>query len=162
VTTTTVLGSGVAPAVSACAARVVQTLLFPAGHTISVTYPFQFVIGGERVELPHEAPTLGVHPDAPWTPFALGDDAPPRTAPLVARATEAAIRGRFAAIAGCFSGPAPVGSLRAMIAVRGDGSIDSARTGGLGDVAEACVARRLIELHVVTPVHDAAEIACDF
>jgi hypothetical protein len=162
VATTSVLGSGVSPAVSACAVQVVQTLQFPTGQPISVSYPFQFVTGSEAPEPVHTAPTLGLHPGAPWTPFALGDEAPPRSAPLVARATEGAIRRSLAAVADCFAGPAPVGSLRALIAVRGDGSIDSARTGGLGDGAEACVARRLTELHILMPAREPTEIACDF
>lgn len=162
VATTSVLGSGVSPSVSACAVQVVQTLQFPTGQPIAVSYPFQFVTGGEAIAPLHVAPTLGLRPGAPWTPFALGDEAPPRTAPLIARATEGAIRKRVAAIAGCFSGPAPVGSLRAMIAVRGDGAIDSARAGGLGDAGEACVARRLAELNILAPGRDPAEIACDF
>jgi hypothetical protein len=151
----------VTPAVSACVVRVVQTLSFPTGQMISVSYPFQFVVG-RGVEPPRPVPAAGPRPDAPWTPFALGDEAAPATAPLVARATEAAIRARLVAIAGCFSGAAPVGSLRAMLSVRGDGSIEGARAGGLGDVAEACVARRLADLRVELPVRDAAELACDF
>jgi len=162
VTTTSVLGSGVAPAVSACVVRVVQMLPFPTGQPLSVRYPFQFVIGSVGAESPSGVPAPGAHRDAPWTPFALGDETPAAAAAIVARATEGAIRMGFRAIAGCFSGPAPVGSLRAMIAIRGDGSIDSARTGGLGDVAEACVARQLVELHVASRVHEAAEVACDF
>jgi hypothetical protein len=159
---TSVLGGGVSTAVSACAVQVMQTLQFPTGQSISVSYPFQFATGGDAPESLHAAPALAPHPGAPWTPFALGDDAPPRSAPLVARATEGAIRRSVAAIAGCFAGPAPIGSLRAMLAVAGDGSIDSARAGGLGDAAEACVARRLAELHVLTPGREPVEIACDF
>lgn len=162
VAATSVLGSGVAPAVSACAVQVMQALQFPTGQPISVSYPFQFVVGGEPAEPPRAVPSPGMHPGAPWTPFALGDEPPSRTARLVARATEGAIRRTLPGIAACFSGPAPLGSLRAMLAVRGDGSIESARAGGLGDVAEACVARRLAELHVLIPAHDPAEIACDF
>jgi hypothetical protein len=163
VTLTNVLGSGVTPAVSACVVRVLQTLSFPAGQMITVTYPFQFTIGGADVAPAQAlAPVAGLRPGGPWTPFALGDEPPPRTAPLLARATEGAIRRDIASVAGCFSGAAPLGSLRAMLAVRSDGAIDSARAGGLGDAAEACVARRLTELRVANPVHDAAEIACDF
>jgi len=162
VATTSVLASGVAPAVSACAVQVVQTLQFPTGQPISVSYPFQFVVGGEPAEPPRAVAAPGLRAGAPWTPFALGDELPPRTARQIARATEGAIRGELAAIAACFTGPEPVGSLRAMIAVRGDGSIDSARTGGLGDAGEACAARRLAELQVLTPAREPAEIACDF
>jgi hypothetical protein len=162
IATTSVLGSGVSPAVSACAVQVVQTLQFPTGQPISVSYPFQFVVGGEASEPPAAAPIAGPRPGAPWTPFALGDDPPPRIARQVARATEGAIRGRLAAIAGCFTGPAPIGSLRAMLAVRGDGTIDGARAGGLGDAVEACVARRLAELRVLTPGREPTEVACDF
>ena len=159
---TSVLGSGVSPAVSACAVQVVQALQFPTGQPISVSYPFQFASGGGDPELPPVAPALAPHPGAPWTPFALGDEPPSRSAPAIARATEGAIRRGFPAIAGCFSGPAPRGSLRAMLAVRSDGTIDSVRSGGLGDVAEACVARQLAELHVLTPGREPAEVACDF
>lgn len=160
VTTTNVLGSGVSPAVSACVVRVVQTLSFPTGQMISVSYPFQFATGG-AAEPPGPVVAAGPHRDAPWTPFALGDELPPRTAPRVARAVEGAIRRGLPAIAGCFSGPAPVGSLRAMLSVRA-GAVEGARAGGLGDAAEACVARQLVGLGVAARVHDAVEIACDF
>jgi hypothetical protein len=142
--------------------QVVQALQFPTGQPISVSYPFQFATGGGDPELPYAPPTLGLHPGAPWTPFALGDEPASRSAPAIARATEGAIRRSLSTIAGCFAGPAPRGSLRAMLAVRADGTIDSARTGGLGDVVEACVARRLAELRVLTPGREPAEVACDF
>jgi hypothetical protein len=160
VTTTNVVGSGVAPSVSACVALVVQALPFPAGQPLSVSYPFEFVLGGTPGEPPGPLTAVGRR-DAPWTPFALADEPPAASASRVARATEGAIRLDLGAIAACFSGPAPVGSLRAMLAVRGDGSVDSARAGGLGDVAEACVARRLAQLRVASPVHDGVEVACD-
>ncbi|HEX3761854.1 MAG TPA: AgmX/PglI C-terminal domain-containing protein, partial [Kofleriaceae bacterium] len=146
VTTTSVLGSGVSPAVSACVVRVVQTLSFPTGQMISVRYPFQFVTGAVA-ESPRAATAVGPHRDAPWTPFALGDEPPPVVAPRVARATEGAVRRALPALAACFAGPAPVGSLRAMLTVR-EGAIEAARAGGLGDAAEACVAHRLAGLGV--------------
>jgi hypothetical protein len=161
VTLTGVLGRGVTPAVQACIVRVIQSLTFPAGQTVTVTYPFELAIGG-AAEPSRASGASGRSSDAPWTPFALADEAPPPSASLVARATEGAIRRDFAAIAGCFAGPAPIGSLRAMISVRGDGSIESTRTGGLGHIVEACVAQRLVDLRVAAPVHEAAEIACDF
>lgn len=167
VTTTSVLGSGVSAAVSACVVRVVQTLSFPAGQMIAVRYPFQFVTGGDPprsavetncARVPCSAATAS---RAPWTPYAIFDEPPPRTAPQVARAAEGAIRRGLPAIAGCFSGPAPVGSLRAMLAVRA-GAIEVARAGGLGDAAEACVARQLVGLGVAARADDPVEIACDF
>lgn len=167
VATTSVLGSGVSAAVSACVVRVVQTLSFPAGQMISVRYPFQFVTGGDPAGSAVEticsrsSCSALIATRAPWTPYAILDGLPPRTAPEVARAAEGAIRRGLPAIAGCFSGPAPVGSLRAMIAVRG-GAIEVARAGGLGDTAEACVARQLIGLGVAARADGAVEIACDF
>src|SRR5262249_46376631 len=97
----------------------------------------------------------------PWTPYAVFDEPPPRTAPRVARATEGAIRRGLPAIAACFSGPAPVGSLRAMLAVHA-GAVEFARAGGLGDAAGAGVARQLVGLGVAARTDDAVEIACDF
>jgi len=167
VTTTSVLGSGVTAAVSACVVRVVQTLSFPAGQMISVRYPFQFVTGGDPPRSAVEtlcsrtSCSALLATRAPWTPYATLDEPPPRTAREVARAAEGAIRRGLPAIAGCFSGPAPVGSLRAMLAVRG-GAIEVARAGGLGDATEACVARQLIGLGVAARADNAVEIACDF
>jgi hypothetical protein len=167
VTTTNVLGSGVSAAVSACVVRVVQTLSFPTGQMISVRYPFQFVTGGDE---PRSAAGticsripcgMVVAAGAPWTPFAIFDEPPPRTGQQVARAAEGAIRRDLPALAACFSGPAPVGSLRAMLVVRA-GAIEHARAGGLGDGTEACVARQLVGLGVAARTDDAVEIACDF
>ncbi len=166
VTTTGVLGSGVSPAVSACVVRVVQTLPFPAGQMISVRYPFRFVTGGapprSAVEAicAHGPCNAAIAARAPWTPYAIFDEPPPATAQQVARAAEGAIRRSLPALAACFSGSAPIGSLRAMLAVRA-GAIELARAGGLGDVAEACVARQLVGLGVAARTDDAVEIACD-
>ena len=166
VTTTSVLGSGVSAAVSACVVRVVQTLSFPAGQMISVRYPFRFVTGGEPPRSAVEAIcargpcNAAIAARAPWTPYAILDGPPPRTAQQVARAAEGAIRRSLPALAACFSGPAPVGSLRAMLAVRA-GAIELARAGGLGDAAEACVARQLVGLGVAARTDDAVEITCD-
>lgn len=111
------------------------------------------------------ARVLGAHLPAlgePWTPFALDSSPPLDTAPTIARATEGALRARMAAIEACFTGPAPTGSLRAMLELDAGGGLTEARVGGLGDrTSEACVAKALDGMHVVTPTADAAEVACD-
>jgi hypothetical protein len=164
VTVTRATSVGITAGVSACVVRVIQMLQFPTGQAVSVTYPFSFTTGSATADGVHgDASPPGPRPVMPWTPFALDDGPPPPSAPRVARATAGAVRLGLPAIASCFAAPALVGSLRAMLAVRGDGAIAGVRAGGLGDAGtEACVAARLGELRVATPVHDTVEIACDF
>jgi len=152
---------GVTASVSACVVRVFQMLQFPTGQMVTATYPLSFTTSAP-VEAAHGDASSGPRPVSPWTPFALDDDPPRASAPRVASATAGAVRLGLAAIASCFAGPAPVGSLRALLAVHGDGSVTGARAGGLGDAqVEACIAGRLAELRVATPAHDTVEIACD-
>ena len=164
VTITRAISVGVTATVSACVVRVMQMLQFPAGHTVTVSYPLSFStsnVASDIADADRSAPAP--RPVTPWTPFALEDDPTPRSAPGVARATAGAVRLGLATVASCLTEPAPIGSLRALFAVRGDGAITGVRAGGLGNAeVEACIARRLSELRVATPARDATEIACDF
>jgi hypothetical protein len=156
-----VIAVGVTATVSACVVRVMQALPFPAGKPGTAVYPLYFTTTSATIDSA-QAERPGPRPVMPWTPFALEDDPPARSASGVARATAGAVRLGLATVASCFPATAPLGSLRAMFAVHGDGSITGVRAGGLGDAEiEACVARRLPELRVATPAHDTVEVACD-
>lgn len=108
---------------------------------------------------PEPPPELDVEP---WSPFASRMWSPPPTAPTIARATEAALRGRLATIGACFTAPAPTGSLRAMLELSPAGELTGARVGGMGDHAiDTCVRSALRGLRVVTPTSEFVELACD-
>jgi hypothetical protein len=144
-----------------CVSRVLRGLVFtssPSGGTTSVTYPLVF--DSTRTE-PVAAPLARLD-DKPWTPFAIAFDRPSRAAIPIARATEAAIRGKLGAIDACFAKSPAKGSLRAMIQLDAEGRPTAARLGGLGDAAgERCAAKVLADLHVLAPSPLLAEIACD-
>lgn len=81
----------------------------------------------------------------------------------LAAATDAAVRAGLPALDGCFRGVNVRGLLRAMLAVRADGSIESARVGGLGaPEVEVCLADRLRDLRVARRIEpDVRQTACD-
>ena len=113
---------------------------------------------GDVVRVPRSS-VLG---PGPWTPYSVDTTLPGPAAAIAARGAEAVVRGRLGAIDACFSGPAPTGSLRAMLELGVDGVLGAVRVGGLGDArGEACTARAFDGLRVVTPVEGRAEIACD-
>lgn len=149
-----------------CLARVIAAVRFPArpsGGPLRVTYPLTFDRGAPG--LPPSQPRPSIAPEAapaePWTPYAK-DVKPSRSnAETTARLTERAVRTKLAPIAACFSGAAPTGSLRAMLAVGADGKVQRVRIGGLADPAsEHCIAGVLSGLVVTTEPSD-TEVACD-
>ncbi|MEO8702721.1 MAG: hypothetical protein ABI867_21940 [Kofleriaceae bacterium] len=143
-----------------CISRVLRTLVFPmVGASVVVTIPLVFGAAGllEKPALPADGAIV-----APWTPYAVDTSLPGKAASGAARAAEAAMRGRIAAIDGCFAGLAPTGSLRVMLEINVAGELGAVRTGGLGDArGEACVSHALEGMHVSTPQDEHVEVACD-
>jgi len=148
---------------AACLSRVILAAKFPSrvsGGSTRVSYPLTFDHGAPGV--PPSEPVVALDPEAaspePWSPYAEGGLPPEPNGAAVARLTERAVRSKLEALAGCFAGAAPTGSLRAMLALS-DGRVRRARIGGLGDPAsESCIAKLLVGLEVKA---DEAEIACD-
>ena len=144
-----------------CVDRTLRGLAFtssPSGGTTSVTYPIIF--DSTRTEAV-TAPIARLD-TKPWTPFAIAFDRPARAAAPIARATEAAVRTKLAAIDACFAKSAAKGSLRALLQLDADGRPTLARLGGLGDAGgETCAAQALAGLRVMAPSPLLAEIACD-
>ncbi len=144
----------------ACVKRVLRSLTFPAagrGSTVAVNLPLVFDSTGTIAALVRPK---GPQPD-PWTPFARESSAVTQATGAV-RVSEAAVRSRIDQIEQCFARPTPTGSLRMMLELDVMGELDQVRIGGLGDAAiEACVAKALAGLHVVTPTPNAVEVACD-
>ena len=168
----TISVAGAVPDLQQCVLVVLQQLRFPrprGSGLVHVSYPLSFAHGGAPgVPPPMAEPTIVREPSttppvgSPWTPFAI-DAAPPLdVAPVIARSTEIAVRARLDRLATCFRGPAPVGSLRAMLDIDPAGLLRGARIGGLGhDASTACLRRELAGLRVKSPTLDAAEVACD-
>ena len=163
----TVSAGSAAPVVLAqCLSRVIAAVRFPtrvSGGAVRVTYPLTFDHGapGLPPSQPQPAIELEAAPPEPWTPYARQGMAPNGSAVAVARLTERVLRGHLAPIAACFTGAAPTGSLRAMLAVDGEGHVRLARIGGLGDPAsERCLAKALVGL-AVSPKTEDTEVACD-
>lgn len=164
--------AGAVPELQQCVVVVLRQLRFPrprSGGLVHVSYPLSFVHGGASglrppaaepaiVREPSTTPLVG----APWTPFALDGSPSLDVAPVIARATEIAVRARLDRLSLCFHGPTPAGSLRAMLDIDPTGLLRGARIGGLGDQASAlCIRRELAGLQVKSPTLDAAEVACD-
>ena len=148
--------------ITPCLTRASRTLRFTAPldrSFVKVSLPLLFeAVAGPRAD----AARAAGDPPRLWTPFATVAEPPPESAPTVARAAEVGLRGRLATLEACFPAPAPVGSLRAMLVLAGDGALVEARVGGLGDATvETCVQQALAGLRVVTPTADSVELACD-
>ena len=145
-----------------CVESALRAMVFtssPSGGTTSVTYPLVF--DSTRTEA-EDVPSA--KPDArSWTPFAIAADRPQRSAAIdAARATEAALRGKLAAIDACFATSGAKGSLRALLQLDATGHIAATRVGGLGDATgEACAAKAIANLEVLAPSPTLVEVACD-
>ncbi len=150
----------ISSALDVCVKRVLRTLSFakPAGGELAVSVPLVFDSTGTLV-MP--ARPQGLEADV-WTPYAHASTPTLDAARGAVRVSEAAVRSRLAAIDRCFPGPSPTGSARLMLDIDVTGELGPVRVGGLGDAAvEACVAKALGGLHVMTPSPTAVEIACD-
>ncbi len=147
-------------ALDSCLRGAFRSLRFPArGATTAVTFPVVYDSTGAFAVPEKQEPTI--EPD-PWTPFAIDNRAVTTAAAGAARATEAAMRGRVAAIDKCFANPASTGSLRILLELDIAGELSSVRAGGIGDKdGELCAARSLAGLKVLTPSQEHVEIACD-
>lgn len=157
-----VTGRDFQPSFLACVSRVLQACRFPRGSPLRVRYPLQFTI--DRAHLGPEPPSpTEARAQAPWRPFKLDHDLAWAWETNLAAATDAAVRAGLPALDGCFRGVNVRGSLRAMLAVRADGSIESARVGGLGEPeVEVCLADRLRDLRVARRIEpDVRQTACD-
>ncbi len=145
--------------ISACVTGVVRAAAFPVppdGRVVSVTLPIAFDATGTPPEPPEADPV------EPWTPFAMDPAEAASMNERAARAAEGAMRGKLPAIDECFASSRVTGSLRAMLAVDSDGTLTSARVGGLGDKAiEACVENAMTGLRVMLPMETSGELACD-
>lgn len=98
-------------------------------------------------------------PPAQWTPFAAAAQASPTAADAAAATFPPSMT--LATLEACLG--SRTGSFRSLIRIRKDGTVEGARTGGLGDTtAEECVSKKLAELKLQTPVAERTEIACDF
>lgn len=147
-------------ATNSCVARTFRALQFPvrsSAGSLTVTLPVVF----DSIQLADRPSLVASGQKVAWTPFAVGAFAPER-ATNVARATEAALRGRAAKLDTCFP-PGSAGSLRTLLGVQGNGTVAMIRAGGIGDGAiESCVEKELAGAKVVNPLGDATEVACDF
>jgi hypothetical protein len=147
------------PAIAACVTGVVRGSAFPApsdGRVVAVTLPIAFDGTGAAPSAPEADAVM------PWTPFALDATEAANITERAARAAEGAMRGRLAGIEACFASSQATGSLRAMLAVESDGTLASARVGGLGDKAiEACVENAVTGMRIMLPQETSGELACD-
>lgn len=145
-------------AIDRCVRRVLRATVFPrstTGRPVIAGVPIVFE--GARAK-PADAPRA----DVPWTPFAIDPDPPGPAAIGAARATAAAVRDRLGKIERCFARGHAIGSLRVMLELGLGGELVAIRSGGLGErKIDACVARALAGLEVVTPIDDPVEVACD-
>ena len=163
-------GTGASATLSECLSRVFDVLLFPrptGGATIRVAYPFTFAPGAPGVPprlpviepSPHSAETAMV---PAWSPYALDGTQSLEGAAARARTAELAVRARLDRIDACFAGPAPTGSMRAMLVLDASGALTGVRVGGLGDhESEFCVRAVLGNLHVPGAARFGIELACD-
>lgn len=149
-----------------CLSLVIAGVRFPAlqgGSSVRVTYPLTFDHGapGLAPSQPQPAVMPEASPAVPWTPYSVEGSSQDASATGVARLTERALRARLDPLAACFTGAAPTGSLRAMIAIDAEGTVHRARVGGLGDAgSESCMVKALASLQIARGNID-AEIACD-
>jgi len=152
-------GNALGGALDACIRRSLRALRYAAkGASTTVNLP---IVWDRTGTFGVAAAPSTIEPD-PWTPFALDSRTPTATAASAARATEAAVRGKLAAIDKCFGNPGPRGSLRLLLELDLSGARDSVRAGGLGDKdTEWCAAKALADLHVLTPAQEHVEISCD-
>ncbi len=101
----------------------------------------------------------GLTPPAQWTPFAAAAQASPTAADAAAATFPPSMT--LATLEACLG--SRTGSFRSLIQIRKDGTVERARTGGLGDkTAEQCISDKLTALKLETPVAERTEIACDF
>lgn len=145
----------------ACVRRSLRMLKLPSkGSPSTFGLPLVYDSTG-TFAVPESSDGPALEPD-PWTPFALVDSATKASAVGAARATEAALRTRVAAIDKCFANPASTGSLRILLELDISGELTTVRAGGIGDKdGETCAAKSLSGLHVMTPAQEHVEISCD-
>lgn len=149
---------GVDPQVARCVASAVAAVAFPAprdGNQVQVT---------ARIRIEHRADPFARRRAArvprEWTPFAAEAAGPAEGAAALVAAVTTHARSRLAAIEHCFDGAR--GAVRAMIAIRANGGVETTRAGGLGDSAiEQCIGLALGGLAIAPPLRP-VEIACDF
>jgi hypothetical protein len=148
-----------------CVQGIARSLTFPRGPAGSFMVPV--MLDSQALDGPKPRPvdpSGGNSAEVPWTPFAvLGGNSTGSEG--IARATEAAVRGREDAIEQCFVDAKPhgrTGSARALIELSSAGEVFSVRAGGLGERrVEQCIEEALGNLEVLSPVARAAEISCD-
>lgn len=148
-----------------CVQSIARSLSFPRGPAGTFMVPVMF--DSQALDGPKPRPvdpSGGNSAEIPWTPFAvLGGN--PTGSEGIARATEAAVRGRQGAIEQCFADAKPhsrTGSARTLLELSSAGEVFSVRAGGLGERAvEQCLEEALGNMEVISPLARAAEIACD-
>lgn len=159
-------GAKVPVVLGQCLSRVIANVRFPApqgGGSVHVTYPLAFDHGAPGLprSQPQPAAVAEAPPPVPWTPYSLEGIRVDAEAVGVAHLTERAVREKLDAIGACFTGPAPSGSLRVMLAIDPAGTAQRVRVGGLADPAsEGCVTKALSSLIIATSSTE-TEVACD-
>jgi len=144
-----------------CIRGVLRSIRYLAtGRPTTVNVPLVFDATGAFATKPVDPESAG--PPEPWTPFAIGTLAGGAAAAGAARVTEAALRPRIANLDHCFDKSASTGSMRMLLEIDLAGDLQSVRVGGLGDRdSETCTAKALSDLHVMTPLQEHVEVACD-
>jgi hypothetical protein len=147
--------------VDSCARRVLRSIKAPAkGSSTTIQAPLVFDSTGSFAVPDKDEPDPASND--PWTPFAIGSTTNAIAATGAARVTEAVLRTRLAKIDDCFAKSTATGSLRLLFEIDLDGLLGSVRAGGIGDRdGEACAAKALAGMRVMTPQQEHVEVACD-